>query len=77
MYIVKMSRQTFNENYHFQEVAANKERCCRNCGNFRRHPSAVTFCHHLFYVLEKQADARVWGKSGCDCFNILLAGGEN
>jgi len=61
MYIVKMTRQVFNENYHFQDVSPDKEQCCRRCVNFRRHPSLVTFCHHLFYVMENQSEARVWG----------------
>ena len=66
----KIARKLFNEQFHFQEIAEDKARCCRNCADFRRHPSAVTFCHYLFNVLENQSQARVWGKSSCDYFSL-------
>jgi hypothetical protein len=73
MITAKLTRQDFNKEYHFQNTAKDKERCCRNCADFRRHPSAVSFCHFLFYELENQSEARVWGKSGCDRFSIPAA----
>ena len=70
MWTSKTTRQDFNNSFHFQEVAVDKARCCRNCADFRRHPAGVTFCHYLFQVLVNQSEARVWGKNGCDRFSI-------
>jgi hypothetical protein len=69
-----MTRRVFNRQFHFQEVAGDKARCCRNCADFRRHPAAVTFCHYLFGVSMNKSESRVWGKSGCDRFSPV--GGE-
>jgi hypothetical protein len=69
-----MTRRLFNEQFHFQDVAEEKARCCRNCEDFRRHLIIGTFCHYLSGVSMNRSESRVWGKSGCDRFSP--AGGE-
>ncbi len=70
MNIEKMIRTEFNEKYHY-EVSSDKNKCCRVCMDFRRHPSGVTFCHFLFQVLIDKHESVVWGKYICDRFSAL------
>jgi len=60
-------RKQFNKTHHFT-MDADKEKCCRKCQEFRRHPDLITFCHYLFGILRNKSEARVWGKNGCDQF---------